>query len=336
MKKIILNAVILISTFNSFGQGEQPLEKIEKVPNPDWNYAPKWNIIEDQKQFSFVKTNVAKLETCQDGLPNYLDSYRAANNIKLDSNTEERQRTMYELAKKYYLGATVLKTPEDTIGNYIRLIDIPATDKFTIIATAGINPQYYMTKSSRREQQSLFDRSKVKYYYVTDETIPYYFGNDEYYDNHAGKILIQNVNSKLYYVLNKKAIEFSYQQCENLRYDAEAQIYKIIPKVSSAEEVELLSRYKSLIKSANTNCIALQTIQRKYLTRGYFDANRVKGIDKQNYNKNLASLKVKADKLAEIDRHENKDYKVQDKLTMLEIASLSDINNWNMNFYTIN
>lgn len=147
--------------------------------------------------------------------------------------------------------------------------------------------------------------------------------------------LVQNLKTKKFYVLITK----SFNYMDYSRHGADgygfAELIKIVPKVPSPEEAELLSRYKSLIKSANTNTVVLQSIQRKCLTRGFFDDSKVKGIDKQTYNKNLSALKVKANKLDEIDRYEDKDGKARHKLTTSEIASLTDINNWNMNFYTI-
>jgi len=329
---IVLTALSLIPTLVSFGQGKEPAEKIEKKQNPNWDSEfNNWNYFEDGKQIHFIKANVAKLETCSDGLDSFLSSYLAVN------ETVKNKKETVSLAKKFYLGATILKTKEDTIGDYVKLVDISENDKFIVVGTKLIIPKYYIVKSSKREKESPFS-SKKEVYYVTDSKAPYYPGNDEYYvtTKYSTKVMMQNMTTKLYYVINLATFEFSYQSCENLKYDTLAQIYKTIPKALSSKEVELLKRYKALIKSANVNCVYLQDIQKKYLTRGYFDAARVKGIDKQNYNKNLEILKVKAVELAHIGRYEDKDSKAVDKLTIEEISSLDKINNWNMNVFPIN
>ncbi|MGV3698281.1 hypothetical protein [Flavobacterium sp.] len=331
MKKLFLASFALISTLTCVAQQELPVEKIEKRLNPDWTSMPRWNYIENGKQFIFVKKGIAKLETCNDGLSNFLSSYNATNNFKLGRINSNERTALLESARKYYLGASILKTPNDTIGDYIKLIDIPETDKFTVIATTGILPQYKMVKSIRKDKPNPFDSSKKIVDYVYDSEVPYYSGNDESYKaKKETKLLIQNLNTKLYYVLNLEAFEFSYGQCDNLRYDVLAQIYKVVPKSLSPKEQELLARYKALIKSANSNISILLSIQKKNLTRGYFDTDKVNVADRKIYNKNLDELKTKAQKLAEIDRNEDKDDVAQDKLTTSELASLSSINDWNL------
>ncbi|NRT13603.1 hypothetical protein [Flavobacterium sp. 14A] len=106
---------------------------------------------------------------------------------------------------------------------------------------------------------------------------------------------------------------------------------KTCPKELSAEKKALLIKYKALIKSADANIAVLNTIQKKYLTRGYFDTNRVNAVDKKLYNKTLDELKNKAEQLADIDRYDDKDNEVQNKLTLSESGSLYNINNWNVN-----
>lgn len=148
--------------------------------------------------------------------------------------------------------------------------------------------------------------------------------------------LVQNLKTKKFYAIVTKSFDYmDYSRHGEDGYGF-AQLIKIVPKVPSPEEAELLSRYKSIIKSANANAIVLQSIQRKYLTRGYFDESKVKNIDKQTYNKNLSLLKVKANKLTDIANYEDKDGKALHKLTTSELGSLDSINNWNMQFYPIN
>lgn len=148
--------------------------------------------------------------------------------------------------------------------------------------------------------------------------------------------LVQNLKTKKFYAIVTKSFDYMDYSRHGQDGHGFAQLIKIVPKVPSPKEAELLSRYKSIIKSANANAIVLQSIQRKYLTRGYFDADRVNNIDKQTYNKNLSTIKIKANKLADIANYEDKDYKARDKLTISELGSLDNINNWNMQFYPIN
>lgn len=331
MKKLLFATITLLSSYASFSQKEQPAEKTEKILNSAWSREPKWYYIENGKQFVFIKNGVAKLETCKDGVSNFLDSYNATNYQNLAKKNSSERTNMIESAKKYYLGATILKTPNDTIGDYIKLIDIPETDKFSVIATTKIEPHYKIVRSIRKDQPNPFDSSKMIVDYSYAGEVSYYSGNDESYKTKKEtKLLIQNLNTKLYYVLNLEAFEFSYGQCDNLSYKVLAQIYKTVPKTLSKNEQDLVIRYKSLIKSANTNVAVLLSIQKKNLTRGYFDSDKVNAADRKIYNKNLDELKAKAQKLTEIDRNEDNDDIAQDKLTTAELASLSSINDWNL------
>lgn len=147
-------------------------------------------------------------------------------------------------------------------------------------------------------------------------------------------ILIQNLKSKLLYVVWDKP--FNYMDYSRSDENGYKTFVKKCPPIPSASEQELLTRYKALIKSANTNIASLLTIQKKYLTRGYFDASKVSGIDKKTYNTKLDELKEKAKKLADIDSYEDRDNKAQDKLTTAELGYLSTINDWNYNVYKLN
>ena len=87
-------------------------------------------------------------------------------------------------------------------------------------------------------------------------------------------------------------------------------------------------------KTAKSKTEILGTIQRKYLTRGYFDSNKVNGIDKKTYNNTLIELKKIAKELKQFD-NEDKNNIAQDKLSMDELATLSNVNDWNLNYYPI-
>ncbi len=336
-KHFLLYLTMLITTFPSFAQTAQPDEKIDKEPNTEWSSIPQWYSVTGGKQFSFVKNRVSKLKTCKDGSNSFLDSFQASNYLKFNTITSSEKSKMLELAEKYYLGATIIKTPNDTVGEYIKLIDIPETDSFVIIATAGIKPKYNIVKSRKREEQDPFNSSKTTVYYVPYNKTPYYSGFDEYYINKSeAKLLIQNLKTKLYYVLNIDAFQFSYGQCDNLKYNDLPHIYKELPKNLSLSEKDLLIKYKSLIKSGGTNIDVLLLIQKKYLTKkGYFDSDRVSLIDKKKYNQTLESLKITANKLSEIDSNEDKDDKIQDKLTIEESGILDKINEWNNNVFKL-
>ena len=334
MKKII-TIIFLTTSFVTHSQVEKPKEKNEMRENPEWTLNPKWNYYQDIKNFHFIKQNSLKLESCDDGIKNYLEKYTNSNYDKLISKTKEEQNKYFESVKKFYLGATILKTPNDTIGEYIKLSDIPDTENFALIAFTTIEPRVHLVKSERREKPNPFDSTKPQIYYVDTQSIPYFYGDDGYYN--AGKktkVLIQNLKTKLYYVVNQDAIEFSYGNCEKLSFNAPSQIFKIIPKEMTQAEKDFLAKYKSLIKTAKSKTEILGTIQRKYLTRGYFDSNKVNGIDKKTYNNTLIELKKIAKELKQFD-NEDKNNIAQDKLSMDELATLSNVNNWNLNYYPI-
>ncbi|ENA1750810.1 hypothetical protein K5L04_09645 [Flavobacterium psychrophilum] len=337
MKKRLITTVILITTLLSYSQEKQPQEKTEKTENPEWTIQPKWIYYEKGQNFQFLKVATSKLESCEDGLKAYLGTYGNANYEKLISKTKEEQNKYFENAKKHYLGATILTTPNDTIGEYIKLNDIPDSDRFVFVASTLIEPRLYIVKSEKKEEENPFDSTKPRIYYREIEKIPYFYNVDGYYN--AGKktkALIQNLNTKKYYVVNQDALDFTFRNCEKLPYGTLAQIYKIIPKALTPKEQELVTRYKLLIKTAKVKTVTLGTIQRKYLTRGYFDESKVNAIDKKTYNKTLSELKVIAKQLSDIDSYEDKDDKAQDKLTMDEIATLSNVNDFNYKYYPIN
>lgn len=82
----------------------------------------------------------------------------------------------------------------------------------------------------------------------------------------SSRILIQNLKTSQFYVLNNNTFNY-------IDWSTRKSVVKACPKVPN--EQELLTRYKSLIKTQKQKTVTLGTIQRKYLTRGYFDANKV-------------------------------------------------------------
>jgi hypothetical protein len=144
--------------------------------------------------------------------------------------------------------------------------------------------------------------------------------------------LIRNIKTQELYVLHT----FTMNYADYSSSSGPKKLIKETPIPLAPKMQELLSRYKLLIKNANANISVLVSIQKKYVTHGRFDEGRVNAVDKKTYNTNLSALKEKADKLAEIDRYEDKDDKAQDKLTPAELASLSNINDWNINQFKLN
>lgn len=335
--KFLLTTIVLFTTILCTAQSEkQPMEKIEEIANPDWSVQPQWIYYEKGQDFHFIKKATSKLETCKDGLENYLEKYENKNYEKLITKTEEERSMYFEQTKKHYLGAIIIKTLNDTISEYIKLNEIPDSDKFVFLASVKIKPISFLVKSERREKENPFNSSKPEIYYYVTQKIPYFNNTDAFYNAGEQQIaLIQNLNTKLYYLLNQDALNFTFQNCENLPYGVDGTIYKIIPKSLTIKEKEILTNYKSLIKIAKSKTIILGTIQRKYLTKGYFDENRVNATDKNTYNKTLLELKTIAKQLSNIDK-EDKDNKVQDMLDIDELATLTNTNDFNYKYYPIN
>ena len=181
-------------------------------------------------------------------------------------------------------------------GKYIKFLEIPTTEKFEMI---------------------------------TD--VMYGDGNWE------GNLFLQNIKTKQKYGVMIFPMR-KFQDYANMGNDANGNgwLTKECPQELSVSEKEILGRYKSLIKNANANIAVLLSIQKRYLTRGYFDESKVSANDKVIYNSNLDALKDKASKLADIDRYEDKNDKLQDRLTTAELGSLTNINSWNMNQYKLN
>jgi len=136
--------------------------------------------------------------------------------------------------------------------------------------------------------------------------------------------LIRNVKTKELYALHTFTINYAdYSSASEHK-----NLVKESPIPLSVSQQELLSKYKSLIKNANANITLLQGIQKKSLTRGYFDASKVNALDKKSYNKNLTALKSKIDQITDIRKYEDKDKIVQDKLTLTELGQISNITSW--------
>jgi hypothetical protein len=161
------------------------------------------------------------------------------------------------------------------------------------------------------------------------------FGKDE--NDFEGNMSIINLKTKqTYIVMIYPMMNFQdYSKYANEEM-GNGYIFKVCPKELTTDEKALIIKYKALIKSANSNIAVLTSIQKKYLTRGYFDTERVSTIDKKNYNKNLDDLKSKAEQLADIDRYEDKDNVAEEKLTISELGSISNINDWNTNQFKLN
>lgn len=149
----------------------------------------------------------------------------------------------------------------------------------------------------------------------------------------SGLRLLQNVTSKLFYVTNAPIYNFfDYSRSDENGFRT---LIKVIPKPLTNKEKELLIRYKALIKKGQTNCAILQGIQRRCLTRGYFDERKMSKIDIQTWNKNLSALKITYQKLNDIDKYEDVDNHAQDKLSLSELGSLDNFNNWLFNYTKI-
>ena len=152
-------------------------------------------------------------------------------------------------------------------------------------------------------------------------------------ENEAWSI-IQNLKTKEFYVIS--TIAFEYIDYSVTYKDGQKTFINICPKVVSLKEQELLIRFKTLIKSANANIIILKSIQNKYLNRqGEFLTDRVNANDKIIYNKNLYNLKVKYEKITDIEKYDDKDKKTEDKLTMNELGILMNLNDWYSNQFKI-
>jgi hypothetical protein len=161
--------------------------------------------------------------------------------------------------------------------------------------------------------------------------------NDEYgSSNWENNLFFENIKTKQKYAVMVFPIR-TLQDYSNMSNESNGNgwLTKDCPKEKTPDEKLLIEKYKALIKSANANIAILLTIQKKCLTRSYFDEKKVTASDKIIYNKNLIALKSKAEKLADIDRYEDKNDKAQDELTISELGSLNNINDWNTNYFKL-
>lgn len=180
---------------------------------------------------------------------------------------------------------------------------------------------------NEEDSLSLGKYIKLSSILITDRFV--LIGNSDADEN----VLIQNVKTKLFYVTN--SISFDYIDYSRKDNDGFRGLIKIVPKVLSLKEQELIKRYKMLIKSGDANCIALRSIQNKCLTKGYFDDSKMTKIDRQTWNRNISALKVTYTKLNDIDKFEDKDNVAQDKLSTSELVSLEGFNTWLSNFFIL-
>lgn len=152
--------------------------------------------------------------------------------------------------------------------------------------------------------------------------------------NSPDKMLIQNLKTKNFYAINSTSFNYiDYSRHDENGYKG---LINVLSKKKSSSEKELIVRYKALIKKAEANIEVLKSIQKKYLTKGRFDTNRVTAADKKIYNQKLAELKATASKLSDIDLYQDKDNKAQDELSTSELAILNKVKDWNMNEYKLN
>ena len=156
-------------------------------------------------------------------------------------------------------------------------------------------------------------------------------------DNWEENLFIQNVKTKQKYaVMVFPMRKFQDYNNSSNELNGNGWLTKYCPKELSQEDKVLVAKYKALIKSADVNMTTLKSIQKKYMTRGYFDSERVNSIDKKSYNKNLKELKEKGKKLSDIREYEDKKHIIEGRLTISELGSLSSINDWMGNQFELN
>lgn len=276
-----------------------------------------------------VLINKMVLQNFDEKSKNFINDYSSyhATTFKSEINKEQ-----LELAKKHFVEATILKNLNDTIPiKYVKYSDIPESERFVYVAYKNIKPDYFLNvyEFHYSGESNLLTDENPKVIKTNTGLIPHYWNDEKYYAYRGGKkIILQNTETKLYYVVNENTL-------------AEGIFVKVPPtpeEIDKEKEMlnQLVNKYKSLIKTAKAKTVVLGTIQRKYLTRGYFDPNKVNAVDKKTYNKTLSDLKIIAKQLKDIDNYEDKDNKAEDKLTIEELATLNDVNNWDLNFYPIN
>lgn len=161
-----------------------------------------------------------------------------------------------------------------------------------------------------------------KFEMITDDE----FGSS----NWEGDLFIQNIVTKQKYAVMVFPIR-TFQDFSNMgnELNGNGWLTRFCPKELSQDEKIILAKYKALIVSANANIAVLLAIQKRYITDGYFDSDRISSSDKITFNRNITALKLKAEQLSDIDKYEDKDDKLQDRLSISELGSLSNISDWN-------
>lgn len=275
-----------------------------------------------------VQINKTALQNFDEKTQNFINDY---SNYYITTFKSEIDTEQIELAKKHYTGAIILKNINDSIPlSYVKYSDISESDRFVYVAYKNIKPDYFLNVYDFHysREVNLFKDENPEYIKTNTGQIPHYWNDEKYYVYRVQKkVILKNIKTELYYVVNENSL-----------------IEEIFIKVPpTAEELakekeklnQLVAKYKSLIKKAKAKTVVLGTIQRKYLTRGYFDPNKVSAVDKKTYNSALSELKVLAKQLKDID-DEDKNDKAQDELTIEELATLNDVNIWKTNFNQIN
>ena len=308
--------------------------KIKKM-NPEYSsnssLSGKFTELEIKKELMINKNILSKMNS---SLTEYLNDFNSTHKITLDS--ENNKDLEMKLAEKYYVGANIFTNIDDTISvDYIKFDDILESDRFIYIGNKYIKPKYYyenyIPQYSSNARLETDENPQIINYLAN--TTNYYNADDKYYvsiGENGNKIILQNTKTKLFYIINDSAYQKDY-------YDNNGKNEKLICQIPltqaeiNAKKVAfdlLVTKYRTGIKSASINRSILSSIQKKYLTRGYFDENRVNSIDKQKYNQNLTSLKSKATKMKKMQLEEDDDDKALNKLSYDEITNYVDIMNW--------
>lgn len=142
--------------------------------------------------------------------------------------------------------------------------------------------------------------------------------------NGNSQYLIRNVKTKELYVIHTFIWTYSHYSASN----GMVNLIKEHPIPLTTDEQKLLSKYKALIKEGGVNAKALNDIQKKALTRGYFDSSKVNNVDKKTFNRNLTAIKLKIDQISDFRNYEDKDRLIEDRLSFNEIAQMSAIMSW--------
>jgi hypothetical protein len=312
------------------------LPKPYKVKKENPEYSPNSSLsglfteFENNKELIINKKILPKIDS---NLDEYLNDFTETHKETFVS--ENDKNIQIELAKKYYTGANIFNNINDTISiDYKNLADILESDRFIYVGNKYIKPKYFYENytsgySSRSRLET--DENPEIINYLTGKTNLYY-ADDKYYvdmGENGVKIILQNTKTKLYYIINNSTFQKD--------YFIDGNIEKLISKPPlTLDEIKakkasfnlLVTKYREGIKSANINRLILSSIQKKYLTRGYFDSNRVNSIDKKKYNLNLSILNSKANKMKKMQRDEDEDDKALNKLTSEEIIIYVDIMDW--------